>query len=138
MRRHSGPGSRARRTGGDASVAPKAPLRLGGVVRPPGDKSISHRVLMLASLARGKSELTGLLTGADVKSTARVLRHLGADISAIRDSNVLVRGSRMAHPASRLNCGNSGTTARLMLGILAGQDFSATLTGDASLRRRPM
>jgi 3-phosphoshikimate 1-carboxyvinyltransferase len=109
-----------------------------GVVRPPGDKSISHRVLMLASLARGKSQLTGLLTGADVKSTARVLRQLGAHMSAIRDAMVIVRGSRIAHPASRLNCGNSGTTARLMLGILAGQNFSATLTGDASLRRRPM
>jgi 3-phosphoshikimate 1-carboxyvinyltransferase len=113
-------------------------MKARGVVRPPGDKSISHRVLMLASLARGKSQLTGLLTGADVKSTARVLRQLGADISAIRDSQVIVRGSRIAHPASRLNCGNSGTTARLMLGILAGQNFSATLTGDASLRRRPM
>ena len=111
-----------------------------GVVRPPGDKSISHRVLMLAALAspRGTSELRGLLTGADVKSTARVLRQLGAEISAINDKRVTVRASRFSHPASRLNCGNSGTTARLLLGILAGQKFSATLTGDASLRRRPM
>ncbi len=109
-----------------------------GVVRPPGDKSISHRVLMLASLARGKSELSGLLTGADVKSSARVLRQLGADISRIQESGVRVSGSRLLTPSSRLNCGNSGTTARLMLGILAGQNFSATLTGDASLRRRPM
>lgn len=111
-----------------------------GVVRPPGDKSISHRVLMLAALARprGTSELRGLLTGADVKSTARVLRQLGADISAITDKGVSVRASRFSRPASRLHCGNSGTTARLLLGILAGQKFSATLTGDASLRRRPM
>jgi len=109
-----------------------------GVVRPPGDKSISHRVLMLASLARGKSELTGLLTGADVKSSARVLRQLGAEISTIRDTRVQVSGSRLTAPSSRLNCGNSGTSARLILGILAGQRFSATLTGDASLRRRPM
>src|SRR5436309_6722651 len=93
---------------------------------------------MLAALARGKSELRGLLTGDDVKSGARVLRQLGADISAIRDATVTVRASRITHPASRLNCGNSGTTARLILGILAGQKFSATLTGDASLRRRPM
>jgi len=119
-------------------VAPKAPPRLGGVVRPPGDKSISHRVLMLAALARGKSELTGLLTGDDVKSTARVLRQLGADISTIRDSMVKVSGARLTAPGARLNCGNSGTSARLMLGILAGQKFTATLTGDASLRRRPM
>ena len=109
-----------------------------GVVRPPGDKSISHRVLMLASLARGKSEIAGLLTGDDVKSTARVLRQLGADISTIRESAVLVTGKRLTPHAARLHCGNSGTTARLMLGILAGQRFTATLTGDASLRRRPM
>ncbi len=114
-------------------------MRARGVVRPPGDKSISHRVLMLASLARGKSELTGLLTGADVKSTARVLRQLGARVSTIRANGlVTVEGRRFTSPHSRLFCGNSGTSARLMLGILAGQNFSATLTGDASLRRRPM
>jgi 3-phosphoshikimate 1-carboxyvinyltransferase len=118
-------------------VAPKV-RRVGGVVRPPGDKSISHRVLMLAALARGTSELAGLLTGADVKSSARVLRQLGADVSPIRDTRVEVSGARLTAPGPRLNCGNSGTTARLMLGILAGQPFAATLTGDASLRRRPM
>jgi 3-phosphoshikimate 1-carboxyvinyltransferase len=113
--------------------------RVGGVVRPPGDKSISHRVVMLAALARGKSELSGLLTGDDVKSTARVLRQLGADISTIRDgTTVHVAGKRLTPHAARLHCGNSGTTARLMLGVLAGQKFAATLTGDASLRRRPM
>jgi 3-phosphoshikimate 1-carboxyvinyltransferase len=96
---------------------------------------------MIAALggARGRSELSGLLTGDDVKSTARVLRQLGAEVSTIRDgSTVNVRGSRFTSPVSRLNCGNSGTTARLLLGILAGQKFAATLTGDASLRRRPM
>ena len=109
-----------------------------GVVRPPGDKSISHRVLMLAALAKGKSELSGLLTGDDVKSSARVLRQLGAGISRIQESGVWVSSSRLLAPSSALNCGNSGTTARLLLGILAGQKFPATLTGDASLRRRPM
>jgi len=119
-------------------VAPKV-RRVGGVVRPPGDKSISHRAVMLAALARGKSELSGLLTGDDVKSTARVLRQLGVDISAIRDgASVRITGSRLTAPGARLNCGNSGTTARLMLGVLAGQKFAATLTGDVSLRRRPM
>jgi 3-phosphoshikimate 1-carboxyvinyltransferase len=113
-------------------------MKAHGVVRPPGDKSISHRVLMLAALARGKSDLAGLLAGADVKSTARVLRQLGAKISAIRETTVQISGSRLTAPRSRLNCGNSGTTARLMLGILAAQKFAATLTGDASLRRRPM
>ena len=114
-------------------------MKVRGAVRPPGDKSISHRALMLAALARGESELAGLLTGEDVKSTARVLRQLGADISPIRAAGtVTVRASRITRPASRLNCGNSGTTARLLLGILAGQRFPATLTGDASLRHRPM
>jgi len=137
MPRRSRRGSRARRPGGDGLAAPKV-RRVGGVVRPPGDKSISHRVLMLAALAGGKSELTGLLTGDDVKSSARVLRQLGAEISRIQESGVRISGSRLQTPDSRLNCGNSGTTARLILGILAGQKFSATLTGDASLRRRPM
>ncbi len=114
-------------------------MKVRGAVRPPGDKSISHRALMLAALAHGRSELAGLLTGEDVKSTARVLRQLGAVISPIRDGGtVTVHASRITRPASRLHCGNSGTTARLMLGILAGRRFPATLTGDASLRRRPM
>jgi 3-phosphoshikimate 1-carboxyvinyltransferase len=112
--------------------------RVGGIVRPPGDKSISHRVLMLAALARGRSELSGLLTGDDVKSTARVLRQIGARISPIREDLVRVSYARRTTNDVRLNCGNSGTTARLMLGVLAGQQFAATLTGDASLRRRPM
>ena len=114
-------------------------MKVRGTVRPPGDKSISHRVLMLAALARGTSELTGLLTGDDVKSTARVLRQLGVAVSAVRDgATVHVTGRRLTPHGARLHCGNSGTTARLMLGILAGQRFAATLTGDASLRRRPM
>ena len=114
-------------------------MKVHGTARPPGDKSVSHRVLMLAALARGTSEIAGLLTAEDVKSTARVLRQLGADISQIRDTGtVTVHASRITHPASRLHCGNSGTTARLLLGMLAGQRFAARLTGDASLRRRPM
>ena len=112
--------------------------RIAGVVRPPGDKSISHRVLMLAALARGKSEISGLLTGDDVKTSARVLRQLGADISPIREGVVRVSSAPLTAHRAPLNCGNSGTTARLMLGILAGQRFVTTLTGDASLRRRPM
>src|ERR687887_490431 len=108
----SRPGSGALQRGG-AGLGAASKRRVGGVVRPPGDKSISHRVLMLAALARGTSELTGLLTGDDVKSTARVLRQLGAEISTIREHGVVkVHASRITHPASRLHCGNSGTTAR--------------------------
>src|SRR5207247_964417 len=106
---------------------PGGRVKVQGVVRPPGDKSISHRVLMLAALARGTSELSGLLTGEDVKSTARVLRQLGADISPISAGTVTVRGHRLSPPASRLHCGNSGTSARLLLGLLAGPRFPATL-----------
>lgn len=112
--------------------------RVGGVVRPPGDKSISHRVLMLAALARGTSEIRGILTGDDVKSTARVLRQLGARVSPIRESRVTVSGTLLKARDARLNCGNSGTTARLILGVLAGLRATATVTGDSSLRRRPM
>lgn len=132
MPRRSRNGSRAPRCGGAVLVNGR------GVVRPPGDKSISHRVLMLAALARGTSEVRGLLTGEDVKSSARVLRQLGVYIAPIREGVVTIKGSRLTPHAARLHCGNSGTTARLMLGILAGQRFDATLTGDASLRRRPM
>jgi 3-phosphoshikimate 1-carboxyvinyltransferase len=111
----------------------------GGSVRPPGDKSISHRSLLLGALARGRSEITGILAGEDVKSTARVLRQLGAEISPVREGAVVrVKASRVTRPTSQLYCGNSGTTARLLMGILAGQRFAARLTGDASLRRRPM
>ena len=113
-------------------------MKVSGVVRPPGDKSVSHRALILATLARGESELCGLLAGEDVKSTARVLRQLGAEISPVRVSSVTVRASRFTFPTSRLHCGNSGTTARLLTGILAAQRFATILTGDASLRRRPM
>ncbi|HYT72889.1 MAG TPA: 3-phosphoshikimate 1-carboxyvinyltransferase [Gemmatimonadales bacterium] len=114
-------------------------MRVSGGVRPPGDKSISHRALMLGALARGRSELSGVLAAADVQSTARVLRQLGAGIPPVRaGASVTVRGARLAGPASPLHCGNSGTTARLLLGALAGRPFAARLTGDASLRRRPM
>lgn len=114
-------------------------MHVHGAVTPPGDKSISHRALMFAALARGRSEISGILAGEDVKSTARVLRQLGAEITPVRDGKaVTVRSRRLTSPVSRLHCGNSGTTTRLLLGILAGKGIRATLTGDASLRRRPM
>lgn len=114
-------------------------MRVAGTVRPPGDKSISHRALLVAALAPGTSELEGLLTGDDVKSTARVLRQLGAAVTALRDgATVRVRGGRFTAPAAALYCGNSGTTARLVLGALAGHPLEARLTGDRSLSRRPM
>jgi 3-phosphoshikimate 1-carboxyvinyltransferase len=113
---------------------------VGGVARVPGDKSITHRALLFASLATGTSHLGGALTSLDARSSARVLRQLGAAITPLRAGSVVaVRGrARFRRPPSVLDCGNSGTTTRLLLGLLAAHPFSATLTGDASLRRRPM
>jgi 3-phosphoshikimate 1-carboxyvinyltransferase len=95
---------------------------------------------MLAALAPGRSWIGGALPSDDARSTARALRAMGAGISAVRDEQVTrVDGRRrLQRPDARLNCGNSGTTARLLLGVLAAHRFEATLTGDASLRRRPM
>ncbi len=113
---------------------------VGGSVAVPGDKSLTHRALMFAALARGASRIDGALTSLDARSTARVLRQLGAELGSLRPgAPVIVRGrGRFRRPASRLDCGNSGTTARLSLGLLAAHRFAAVLTGDASLRRRPM
>jgi 3-phosphoshikimate 1-carboxyvinyltransferase len=109
---------------------------LQGTVRVPGDKSISHRALMLGSIASGESTVRGLSTGADVESTSSCLRSLGAEI---QDGKVHGRGLRGLRAASGpLDCGNSGTTMRLLAGLLAAQEFESELTGDESLSKRPM
>ncbi len=106
----------------------------------PGDKSISHRALILAAVTRGKSRIRNILDSADVRSTATVLRALGADVPSL--SNLFyVTGKAprfFTSPAEPLNCGNSGTTVRLMSGVVAGAGLNATFVGDASLSRRPM
>ncbi|MFZ1105666.1 MAG: 3-phosphoshikimate 1-carboxyvinyltransferase, partial [Hyphomicrobiaceae bacterium] len=113
---------------------------LGGRVRVPGDKSISHRALMLGALATGRTRITGLLEGEDVLRTAKALEALGCPIR--RDGavwEVLGRGvGGLEQPAGPLDFGNSGTGVRLMLGVLAGHGLTARLAGDASLSRRPM
>ncbi|MEP6687712.1 MAG: 3-phosphoshikimate 1-carboxyvinyltransferase, partial [Gemmatimonadales bacterium] len=113
---------------------------VGGTVRVPGDKSITHRALLLGAMARGRSHVGGALTSLDARSSARVLRQLGARISPLREASVvsIIGRGRLRRPAATLDCGNSGTTTRLLLGLLAGHPGSVTLTGDASLRRRPM
>jgi 3-phosphoshikimate 1-carboxyvinyltransferase len=115
-------------------------VKVGGRVRVPGDKSITHRALLFATMARGASHIGGALTSLDARSSARVLRQLGARISQLRTDAVvtIVGAGRLRRPERTLDCGNSGTTTRLLLGMLAGHRFTATLTGDASLRRRPM
>ena len=106
----------------------------------PGDKSISHRAVMLGALAQGDTEITHFLNGADCLSTIECFRKLGISIET--DSRRILVHGRGLHglsaPSSVLDCGNSGTTTRLISGILAGQPFSSELTGDASIRKRPM
>ncbi|MFN8572619.1 MAG: 3-phosphoshikimate 1-carboxyvinyltransferase [Gemmatimonadaceae bacterium] len=115
-------------------------LRVAGTIRVPGDKSISHRALMLGALADGRSTIRGILQSDDVASTARVLRALGAEIPALSDDMSFLGTGRagLRSPNQTLDCGNSGTTARLIAGIVAGACVDATLIGDASLSTRPM
>ncbi len=114
--------------------------RLIGEVVVPGDKSISHRTVLFASIAAGESVVEGLADGEDVASSVAAMRALGAEIDHDgTDIRILGRGLDGLHKADRpIDCGNSGTTMRLLAGLLAGQGFPSTLTGDASLRRRPM
>lgn len=121
---------------------PAAGLSLQGRLQVPGDKSISHRALMLGALAAGETVIHGLLLGEDPRSTANCFRALGAQISELNTAAVQVRGiglGQLLEPIDVLDAGNSGTTMRLMLGVLAshGGRFFA-VTGDASLRSRPM
>jgi 3-phosphoshikimate 1-carboxyvinyltransferase len=109
-------------------------------VRVPGDKSITHRALVLAALADGRSVIRRPLAGADTRSTAAALRALGVDV-ALDGEECVIAGvglHGLRGPADVIDCGNSGTTARLLMGALAGCSFAVTLTGDASLRGRPM
>jgi 3-phosphoshikimate 1-carboxyvinyltransferase len=117
-----------------ATVRPSR--RLEGEIRMPGDKSISHRALILGSIASGRSSLRGLSPGADVQSTVRCLQELGADLDGSRLEGCGLHGLHRA--TGPLDCGNSGTTMRLLAGLLAGRDFKSELIGDESLSRRPM
>lgn len=113
---------------------------LRGEVTIPGDKSISHRSVMFGSLAKGITEIENFLQGADCLSTISCFRAMGIPIT-LKGSSVLVEGQGLRGlkaPGQVLDCGNSGTTTRLLSGILAAQDFDSTLTGDASIRKRPM
>jgi len=121
---------------------PPVGLSLQGRIRVPGDKSISHRALMLGALSQGETEIQGLLLGEDPRSTAGCFQAMGAEISELNTELVRVKGiglGRVREPVDVLNAGNSGTTLRLMLGILASHPGGFfTVTGDDSLRSRPM
>src|SRR3990172_5470063 len=117
---------------------------LSGAVELPGDKSISHRYAILASLARGRSEIENYSPAADCGSTLECVARLGAEVERLAGNGrprVAVTGGGLEgwrRPRRTLDAGNSGTTLRLLAGLLAGQGFDSTITGDASLRRRPM
>jgi 3-phosphoshikimate 1-carboxyvinyltransferase len=122
-------------------ISRRPPHPLGGEARAPGDKSISHRALMFGALAVGETRITGLLEGEDVLRTAAAMAALGAEV--VQDGpgawRVAGRGvGGLAEPDDVLDMGNSGTAARLLCGILASHPLFAVMTGDASLRRRPM
>ncbi|HEX5614950.1 MAG TPA: 3-phosphoshikimate 1-carboxyvinyltransferase [Acidimicrobiia bacterium] len=115
------------------------PLR--GRLRVPGDKSISHRAYLIGAVASGRSRCTNLATGDDVHASRLAIEHLGVRVRTGRDGAVAIHGvgfDGLREPEVVLDCGNSGTTIRLLLGLLAPQSFHAVLTGDASLRARPM
>ncbi|PHR12084.1 MAG: 3-phosphoshikimate 1-carboxyvinyltransferase [Sphingopyxis sp.] len=121
-----------------ATFKPSGPL--GGKISVPGDKSISHRALILSALAVGKSRITGLLEGEDVLATADALRSMGAKIEK-KDDVWTVHGvgvGGLMQPANAIELGNSGTSTRLLMGLIASHPISATFTGDASLSKRPM
>jgi 3-phosphoshikimate 1-carboxyvinyltransferase len=115
-------------------------MKARGTVRVPGDKSISHRALICAAVASGESRITGVLRSADVESTAAVLRRLGAQIPALSDEMTVegVSFGGLRKPGLPLQCGNSGTTARLLAGVAAACHFASRFEGDPSLSRRPM
>lgn len=125
--------------GGEEMVIQKIKKAV-GQIKVPGDKSISHRAVMLGSLANGVTEISGFLKGADCLSTIDCFRKMGIDID-INGENVTVHGKGLRglkKPDEMLYTGNSGTTTRLLCGILAGQNFDTSITGDASIQKRPM
>lgn len=111
-----------------------------GSLRVPGDKSISHRYAMLAALAQGRSKFENYSPGADCASTLGCMRSLGCVVERSEDGSVVIegRGAQLKSPVAALDCGNSGSTMRMLSGIVAAQNFSSELVGDASLSRRPM
>jgi 3-phosphoshikimate 1-carboxyvinyltransferase len=113
--------------------------RLKGRIRVPGDKSISHRALILGAMANGQTRIDGLLEADDVLASAGAMRAFGADVERIETGQWVVEGSgAFTEPAGVIDCGNAGTGVRLIMGAAAGFDLAATFTGDASLRDRPM
>ena len=121
------------------TITPSNPLT--GACSVPGDKSISHRAVMFGSIADGVSVIRNFLDGGDCRSTVHVIRGLGVEIEMTTPTELVVHGrglDGLQEPSDVLDCGNSGTTIRLLTGLLAGQKFASFLTGTAQIRRRPM
>ena len=112
-------------------------MQVHGTVQLPGDKSISHRAIMLSSIADGVSYVRNLNDGADLQSTINILRDCGASIQR-KDDEIVINGKELHSPSKELDCGNSGTTTRLVAGLLASQKLTFSLIGDESLSKRPM
>src|SRR6202171_4135461 len=123
------------------NFAAQPALRVSGAMTVPGDKSISHRSLMLSGLAAGTSEVTGFLASEDCLATLNAMRALGVSIECLNATHVIIHGSGLRGlkgAQHALDMGNAGTAMRLFTGLLAAQEFSSTLIGDASLMKRPM
>src|SRR5215469_16764931 len=121
------------------SVEPGGVLK--GSLRVPGDKSISHRALLLGAIAEGETRISGFLAGEDCLATLAAIRALGVRVETFDDGRLKVQGRGLLGlraPQAPLDLGNSGTAIRILMGLMAGQAFPATLTGDESLRKRPM
>ena len=125
------------------SMTVKGPARINGSLKVPGDKSISHRVAMLASIASGRSRINGFATSADCHATLNCIRQLGIAVEEDISAGLVINGNGLfgygsPEPVVHLDVGNSGSTIRMLSGILAGQRLTSEITGDASIRRRPM
>src|SRR5580693_6191013 len=119
------------------TATPGAPLR--GRIRAPGDKSISHRALILGAMASGVTTVEGLLEGDDVLRTAAAMRAFGASVERVGEGAWRIEGrGGFVEPEDVIDCGNAGTGVRLIMGAAAGFELNVSFTGDASLRRRPM
>jgi len=126
---------------GPASFVSSPAARVAGDIRVPGDKSISHRAAMLGAIADGTTEISGFLEAADCRATLAALEAMGVRIDRVAPGSIRIRGAGLhglRPPAGPLDLGNSGTSMRLLAGILAGQGFDTVLVGDASLMQRPM
>jgi 3-phosphoshikimate 1-carboxyvinyltransferase len=122
----------------DTELTGSASPALKGDIGVPGDKSMSHRALILGGMASGETHITGLLEGDDVLHTAKAVEALGAEVERVGNGEWRVRGAEWKSPAAPIDCGNSGTGVRLLMGAAAGYPISVTFTGDSSLSKRPM